>query len=62
MQALVVSEETIPGATSINQYRAAHGYPPLTIVIVKLVGKRASGDKLSSTALRQDEASRGSGA
>eukprot|EP00884_Botryococcus_braunii_P013796 jgi/Botrbrau1/22417/Bobra.0091s0022.1 len=56
MQALVVSEETVPGATSINEWRSAHGFPQLTIIIVKLVGRQSSGDKLSSTKLREEEA------
>jgi pantetheine-phosphate adenylyltransferase len=59
VQALVVSQETIPGANSINEYRASKGFPPLQLVIVNLVGlQAASGAKLSSTRLREEDAQR----
>lgn len=63
MQALVVSKETIPGAEAINKYRRDHGYPELHIVVVDLIAdtKAVKGGKVSSTALREQEAATLSG-
>ena len=58
VQALVVSKETIPGAQDINHYRAEHGFPQLRVVVVELIAdtQAVKGGKVSSTALRQQEA------
>ncbi|KAF8056133.1 Phosphopantetheine adenylyltransferase 1 [Scenedesmus sp. PABB004] len=53
MQALVVSQETLPGGEAINAGRARRGFAPLALVAVGLVGGAA---KLSSTALREADA------
>ncbi len=60
MQALVVSKETIPGAEEINEYRRNAGYPELHIVVVDLIvdTQAVQGGKVSSTALREQEAAR----
>lgn len=61
MQALVVSRETVPGAEAINQWRSEHGFAPLTVVVVDLVSDRSAalgGKKVSSTALREQDAAR----
>eukprot|EP00798_Chlamydomonas_sp_ICE-L_P032460 gene32460-31072_t len=51
MEAIVVSEETLPGAG-----RAARGFSPLSIVVVPVIGHQANGGKLSSTDLRATDA------
>jgi phosphopantetheine adenylyltransferase len=56
MSALVVSVETLPGGTAINQGRLARGFAPLQLVTVALVGCENGNPthmKLSSTQLRQ---------
>ncbi|KAL0028726.1 hypothetical protein WJX79_002448 [Trebouxia sp. C0005] len=60
MEAIVVSKETVKGADDINAWRHEHGSAPLTVVTVDLVGSQGSdlANKLSSTRLRHDEASR----
>ena len=60
MQALVVSKETIPGAEEINRYRKNAGYAELQIVVVDLIAdtQAVQGGKVSSTALREQEAAR----
>lgn len=60
MEALVVSQETTKGADEINAWRANHGFKPLAVVIVDLVGNQgsASANKLSSTRLRSEEAAK----
>jgi pantetheine-phosphate adenylyltransferase len=55
MDALVVSKETVPGAEAINRNRLVRGFKPLEIVVVGLVGEDGS-SKLSSTALRESQA------
>ncbi|PNW74229.1 hypothetical protein CHLRE_13g590550v5 [Chlamydomonas reinhardtii] len=40
MEALVVSVETLPGATAINKGRAARGFAPLSIITVPVIGVR----------------------
>ncbi|KAK9826253.1 hypothetical protein WJX74_002860 [Apatococcus lobatus] len=61
MEALVVSQETINGGHAINAYRKEHGFRPLELVIIELVGINAAtpSGKLSSTELRAMEADRG---
>ncbi|KAI8463852.1 MAG: hypothetical protein J3K34DRAFT_474834 [Monoraphidium minutum] len=56
MQALVVSRETLGGGDAINRGRGGRGHAPLRLVVVGLVGGRADGGKLSSTALREQDA------
>ncbi len=58
MQALIVSKETIKGGDAINTYRDQHGYKPLQLIVVELVGTQAAtpSGKLSSTELRAMEA------
>jgi phosphopantetheine adenylyltransferase len=55
MQALVVSQETIPGGEAINAGRASRGFEQLQLVVVGLIGG-GSDSKLSSTALREADA------
>ncbi|PRW57160.1 phosphopantetheine adenylyltransferase-like isoform X1 [Chlorella sorokiniana] len=55
--AIVVSEETIPGAHAINKTRAELGFPPLVIVVIGLIYSRRRAAKLSSTDLRAEDAS-----
>ncbi|BDA50030.1 probable phosphopantetheine adenylyltransferase at C-terminar half [Coccomyxa sp. Obi] len=61
MQALVVSKETVSGGEAINQYRREHGFAPLELVVVDLVADSAAveGGKVSSTALREQDAAAG---
>ena len=56
MQALVVSRETRGGGEAINRGRAVRGFGELRLVVVNLVGESADGGKLSSTALREQDA------
>lgn len=60
MHAIVVSKETVKGAEEINQWRQDHGFEPLAVVVVDLVGSKGSSNaaKLSSTALREQEAAK----
>ena len=60
MQALVVSQETLEGGHAINAYRKDHGFRPLELVIIELVGIDAAtpSGKLSSTELRAMEANK----
>lgn len=60
MQALVVSKETIPGAEDINRYRRDAGYAELQVIVVDLIAdtQAVQGGKVSSTALREQEAAR----
>ena len=60
MAALVVSKETLSGGEYINADRASQGFDPLALVTINLVGlgsKALNGEKLSSTALRERDAS-----
>ncbi|CAL5222076.1 g4382 [Coccomyxa viridis] len=63
MQALVVSKETVPGAQEINRYRKNVGFAELQIVVVDLIAdtQAVQGGKVSSTALREQEAARQQG-
>lgn len=62
MQAIVVSQETLPGAIKINQGRVARGYAPLLILVVPVIGCTVPGNKLSSTQLRAQDAAAASSA
>lgn len=55
--AIVVSEETVPGAEEINRVRHSLGFEPLVIVVVSLLPATSEGQKLSSTDLRHLAAS-----
>lgn len=55
--AIVVSEETVPGAEEINSVRHSLEFEPLVIVVVGLLSSTLEGQKLSSTELRQLAAS-----
>lgn len=55
MEAIVVSEETKPGAEYINTEREKRGYAPLAVIVIQLVGGADVAAKLSSTALRLAE-------
>jgi len=58
IDALSVSEETLSGATYINQEREKKGWKPLAVEVIKLVSNHSSlaaDTKLSSTSLRQQE-------
>jgi phosphopantetheine adenylyltransferase len=49
MEGLIISRETIAGGNSIQRYREEHGYPPLALVVVDLIGassQAADADKL----------------
>jgi phosphopantetheine adenylyltransferase len=51
--AIVVSEETLPGAEEINRVRSGLGFAPLVVVVVGVLHARGGGGaKLSSTDLR----------
>lgn len=56
MQALVVSEETVTGGNAINADRKQRGFLPLKLIVIKLLFGRTQ-EKLSSTALRQEDKS-----
>lgn len=55
--ALVVSEETIPGALLVNQVRRERGLSPLYIVVCPLIPAEDRG-RLSSTRIRAGEIDR----
>ena len=61
MEALVVSRETTGGADWIQGVRRDLGFAPLRVLVVGLVGGVEEGTKLSSTALREEEAAHGRG-
>ncbi|MFX1539136.1 MAG: pantetheine-phosphate adenylyltransferase [Promethearchaeota archaeon] len=54
LSALVVSQETCPGAKVINRLRVTKGKPRLTIIVIPRV-LRANGTLESSTKLREEE-------
>lgn len=60
--AIVVSEETVPGAHAINKVRASLGFPPLAIVVIGLIYSSRRAAKLSSTDLREEDAASAGGA
>jgi pantetheine-phosphate adenylyltransferase len=62
MDALVVSGETTEGGEALNVARRERGFAPVTLIAVGVIGDDGEGGKLSSSALRDAEASRGEGA
>ncbi|KDD74325.1 hypothetical protein H632_c1400p0, partial [Helicosporidium sp. ATCC 50920] len=56
--AIVVSEETVPGAQAINDHRALLGLEALAVIVVPVLSGRSQQDKLSSTELLVAIASR----
>lgn len=60
---LLTRQETLTGGKAINEDRREQGFRELVLVVVNLVGsgsKALGGQKLSSTGLREKEASRNS--
>jgi len=57
MEGIVVSEETEPGATKINERRVALGKRPLLIVVFKMIMAQ-DGIPISSTRIRRQEVDR----
>lgn len=60
IDSLIISEETILGATFVNSYRSGAGFLPLNIICVDVIGGDGTSDngwsgKLSSTELRRLE-------
>ena len=58
LSALVVSQETCPGAISINRLRVTKGKPRLTIIVIPRV-LRIDGTLESSTKLREEQREKG---
>ncbi|KAJ9511918.1 hypothetical protein QJQ45_004480 [Haematococcus lacustris] len=58
MEAIVVSQETLPGALAINQGRERRGLHPLVVLVVPVIGSCDPAMKLSSTQLRARDAAR----
>lgn len=52
LQSIVVSEETVQGAHTINDKRHQNKIPELAVVVVKSIGGEGT-SKLSSTSLRK---------
>ncbi len=57
LEALVVSEETYPGAIAVNEVRRERGLAPLVVVVAPLVPAK-DGGRLSSTRIRSGEIDR----
>jgi phosphopantetheine adenylyltransferase len=56
MEGLIISRETVAGGASIQRYREEHGFPPLQLVVVDLIG--ASSQAADSQKLRSVSTSR----
>lgn len=54
MEGLIISRETVAGGANIQRYREEHGFPPLELVVVDLIGassQAADAQKLRSVSL-----------
>jgi pantetheine-phosphate adenylyltransferase len=52
IEAIVVSEETVPGALTINELRTGQGFEPLKVLTVPIL-RDENGEKLSSSSLQK---------
>jgi pantetheine-phosphate adenylyltransferase len=54
IEAITVSEETVPGARTINERRVEEGRRPLAVIVVDIV-RDEHGKKVSSTSITKKE-------